>query len=120
MNKRSDYGSDADLYFAKLDLELQPLALALRELILTKLPAANEVIKWGMPVYELKGAVCSIRSTKKYVALQFYSEGINLKDPDGLLDGTGKNCRHVKIYTMKDIKKRLFGNWIKQAGSSSK
>ena len=78
-----------------------------------------EVIKWGTPVYEKAGLViCSLRAASQHVALQFGSIGTRLHDPDGLLEGTGKKMRHVKVRTSSDIKKKLFAGWIKKAASS--
>lgn len=97
MKQRSDYGSKAEQYFSALDESIRPLALDLRNLIVKALPEASESIKWGVPVYEQDGLVCAIRATREYIALQFYTAGISLNDPDGLLEGTGKKLRHIKI-----------------------
>lgn len=34
-----------------------------------------------------------------------FSHGVNLPDPQGLLTGTGKRARHVKIMTATDIER---------------
>lgn len=119
MERRGDYGSPADDWFASLDDELVPLAAALRELVRKAVPAASEAIKWGTPVYEENGMVCGIHKGKGFVALQFFAIATQLDDPDSLLEGTGKKMRHVKIRAASDIKKRQFTRWIKRAASES-
>lgn len=119
MSKRSDYGNNADDWFAALDEKITSIAVKLRTLIQKALPNATESIKWGMPNYDQDGPVCAIRPGKGYVALQFGSIGTSLADPEKLLEGTGKQMRHVKIYTGTDIKKRLFTSWIKQAARAN-
>ena len=119
MNKRSDYGNKADDWFADLDEGIAPIAVELRTLIQKAVPDATESIKWGMPNYDQDGQVCAIRPGKGYVALQFGSIGTSLADSDKLLEGTGKQMRHVKIHASTDIKKRLFTAWIKQAAKTN-
>lgn len=118
MKQRVDYGRQANDYFDSIPATLKPLALELRSLILETVPHASEVIKWGVPVYELEGVkmwFCSLRAGKEYIALQFGSSSTSLDDPKGLLEGTGKNLRHVKIRSAQDIQKELFASWIKFA-----
>ena len=97
MNGREDYANKADAFFDSLSDSVAPLARELRGIIRKALPKASESIKWGMPVYEADGLICAVRAADDYVALQFYTSGTKLDDPDGLLEGTGKRMRHVKI-----------------------
>ena len=119
MNKRSDYGDKADGWFASLDDSIAPVATELRSLIQKVVPEATECIKWGMPNYEKDGFICAIRTGTGFVALQFGPIGTSLENPDGLLEGTGKAMRHVKIRSKPDLKKRLFTSWIKQASKAN-
>ncbi len=102
-------------HIASLPAELAELATELRALILKTLPTANESIKWGYPVYELDGMVCSIRHARGYIALQFFTAGIYLLDPQGLLQGSGQKMRHTKIRKKSDIQKKLYSTWLLQA-----
>ena len=119
MNKRTDYGDKADGWFAALDESIAPLATDLRSLIQKAVPGATEYIKWGTPNYEKDGSICSVRAGKGFVALQFGPVGTSLRDPDGLLEGTGKAMRHIKIRSKSDLKKQLFTSWIKQAAKAN-
>jgi len=119
MPKRTDYGTGADEWFASIDEPISAIAEELRSLILDALPGATECIKWGTPVYEQNGPICSLRKGKEFIALQFGSIGTSLKDPNGLLEGTGKKMRHVKLRSKDDIKKRQFISWVKQAAAAN-
>ena len=119
MNKRADFGDKANGWFADLDDSIAPVAADLRSLIRKAVPDATECIKWGTPNYEKDGSICAIRAGKGFVALQFGPIGTSLKDPDGLLEGTGKAMRHVKIRSKTDLKKQPFASWIKQAAKAN-
>lgn len=40
-----------------------------------------------------------------------------LRDPSGLIEGTGKGMRHVKVWTVADIKAQAFSDLVKQAAA---
>ena len=119
MERREDYGNKADAFFDSLSESVAPLARELRRIIRKAVPNASESIKWGMPVYEADRMICAVRAGDDYVALQFYTSGTKLDDPDGLLEGSGKRMRHVKIRSKADIRKTVFTSWIKQAANES-
>src|SRR5512142_2957061 len=99
--------------------EAQALARDLRRLILRLLPKAQEKIYrgWGVADYNFgtpgRGFL-SIGPQKGYVNL-YFMDGVDLPDPDGLLEGTGKRLRHVKIRTPEDLKKRSLHALVRQA-----
>ena len=119
MASRKDHATDTERFFRSLDEPVASIARELRGLVRKAEPALTEEFKWGMPVYENERLVCAIRPGKGYMALQFYTSGTSLRDPDGLLEGTGKRMRHVKIRSRKDIRTRLFASWIRQAARMS-
>jgi hypothetical protein len=51
---------------------------------------------------------------KSHLNLGFY-HGASLKDPDGLLEGTGKKLRHVKISEMEEAKSPAVESLLIQA-----
>lgn len=115
MQKRIRPESSVVTLIESLDKPVATLAKELRKVIRKALPEASETIKWGIPVYEQNGLVCAIRPAGDYVALQFYAAGTSLDDPHGLLEGTGRKMRHVKIRKKADIRPRIFTSWLKQA-----
>jgi hypothetical protein len=83
-------------YFKALGANRRKTAEALRRLILEYVPGVKESMKWGRPVFEGNGLVCYIANAKDHLTLGFYY-GSYLRDPDGMLEGEGKQLRHVKV-----------------------
>lgn len=110
--------SGVDKYIERATAETGALLSELRGIILKAVPDTEENIKWGMPVYSIKKNFCFLHSSKKHVTLGFYG-GSKLTDKDGLLEGTGKQMRHIKVRNKKDIRKQQFTRWIKAAAEQS-
>lgn len=85
-----------DQYINALDADAKRLASELRALIFAAAPAAKEEFKWSRPCYELRKPFCSFVAHKAHVSFAF-ERGAELDDPRGLLEGSGKSMRHVKI-----------------------
>ena len=102
--------ADFDLLFSKSSDEVSALASKTRRLVLDVLPDADEKTYWGWSNtwYGTSDknidAVFAISPQKGYVNL-FFLRGTELSDPDGLLEGTGKKLRHVKIRDAADLKR---------------
>ena len=103
-----------DSWLAALEAPLRPVAEALRHLIIEACPGLAEAIKWGNPVFEQDGKVCYLAATRAYVSLGFFN-GAVLSDPEGILEGTGKKMRHVKVRTMRDIRDDWFSEWVRES-----
>ena len=86
-----------DLYVARENPALFKVVDALRALVKRTIPKAREAMNpWGVPVFEFNGPLCYIRLGKKHVTFGF-PRGSVLKDPGKLLEGEGRNLRHIKI-----------------------
>jgi hypothetical protein len=73
------------------------LAAAVLAFVREALDEAEETVKWNQPCFVVGGSNCLYVSAQSgYVNLGFY-EGAALDDPAGLLEGTGKAMRHVKV-----------------------
>ena len=88
--------------------EIIELILRLRSLILEVVPTAIEqvdppskLIAYGIDK-KMSGLICTIQPQRGYVNLGIY-RGIDLPDPQGLLEGTGKVHRHVKVKSIASI-----------------
>ena len=102
-------------YIEKLPLEQQEIAINLRKLVLDTSPRIGEAIKWGKPWFCLgDDGLCYIASQKDYVNFGF-ARGSELSDPEGLLEGTGKGMRHVKVRTSKDVRRKPLTTLVKEA-----
>lgn len=91
---------------------------ALAELIGEIAPDVRLVPKYGGHVMcpnvgDDKSFVGGIFSYKDHVSLEF-SKGIDLDDPDGLLEGSGKFRRHLKLRQVQDITDKQAVKFLKQ------
>jgi hypothetical protein len=89
--------------------EAQKLVYELRKLIRSLAPGTKEKIYkgWGVIDYQMGGRrdFISIGPQKKYVNL-YFMRGVELADPAKLLEGSGKNMRHIKIRSSQDLKNK--------------
>jgi hypothetical protein len=53
-------------------------------------------------------------TAKKHITFGFH-RGTSLTDPHGLLEGTGKNLRHVKLRKMEDLRKEGLRELVEEA-----
>lgn len=81
---------------------VQRLARAARQFVRKEMPASVEQVKtgwhavWYGTTPKMADIVVVIHLQDRYVNLEF-ARGATLPDPSKLLEGTGKNMRHVKI-----------------------
>ena len=88
--------ADVDAYIADQPAPLANLLRELRRMVREEAPDAVEAIKWGHPNWETDGDVCYVSAHTEHVNLGFF-RGADLGDAPGLLEGTGKSLRHVKL-----------------------
>ena len=86
--------------------ELQAIERALRTTIRTAFPEAieqvdfaNKLIAFGRSM-KIRGLLFAIIAHKSHINLQL-ADGALLPDPAGLIEGTGKRIRHVKIRSVE-------------------
>jgi len=89
---------------------------SLRKLVRTAAPQAAERVYrgWRLIAYDHKGLFCYIAPLKNGVNLGFY-RGARLPDLEGLLEGTGKGLRHVKIRTATDLRPTALKKLVRAA-----
>ncbi len=86
--------------------ELREVARALRSFVKKTVPGAKETVNaWGIPTFEAPHPFCFYMAGKNHVTFGFHF-GTSLKDPGSLLEGTGKNIRHVKLRTVADLEQK--------------
>lgn len=92
-----------DAYLRKKDPKLREVVRGLRALVKEAVPDVTETVNpWGLPTFELNGPICYLMVGKNHVTFGFL-RGTSLDDPKGLLEGTGKNLRHVKVRKKEDL-----------------
>ena len=85
---------------------IQELTIALRQLVLEEMAPCCE--------YILEDGVCYIGVIKDHVNLGFI-RGSELADPERILEGTGKQMRHIKIRNMSDLFRPAIRAYLQEA-----
>jgi hypothetical protein len=98
--------ADIDRLLAGHSADIQAIERALRATILAELPDAvqhvdfgNRLIAFGRSM-KMSGLLFAIIAHATWVNLQL-ADGALLADPDGLIEGTGKRIRHVKVRSVE-------------------
>ena len=95
-------------FLATYPPHVQEIALKARALVREVLPDALEMIDVPAKLIgygtenSYKGTICVISPYTNHVNLGF-AHGTSLRDPAGLLEGTGKRARHVKLQAVEDV-----------------
>ena len=88
---------------------------SIREIFNRADPSLVEDIKYGGLVFSLSNVlVGGIFPYKKHISIEF-SHGVEFDDPSGILEGKGKNRRHIKIKESQDIDDKNVCFFVKQA-----
>ncbi|MFD4243161.1 DUF1801 domain-containing protein [Streptomyces sp. NPDC058525] len=97
---------------------IRNLAAGCRTLIFDVLPQTVEVVwtsqrsaGYGTGPKKMSEQFCWLAPFTQHVVFGFYY-GTGLPDPDGLLEGTGANMRHVKIRTLDDLANPALRNLV--------
>ena len=95
-------------FLSRYDEQVAVNALKLREILFANLPGIIEQIDvpakmiaycYGQKYSEM---ICTIIPSKMGLKLAFY-RGVDLSDPDNLLEGSGKISRYVQIRSASEI-----------------
>lgn len=114
MASASRRNKDVDRALAEIDPPQRRVAQALRALILATGPGLQEKMMYGVPWYRGKNYIFAIAAHSSHTNLEFY-RGSSLRDPAGLLEGTGKNLRHVKLSTVDDVRRTNLKALLREA-----
>ena len=108
-----------DAYVARAG-KLKDVVKGLRALVKKTLAGCGEYVNpWKIPSFDSNGTVCGFMTGKEHVTFIFL-RGAALPDPEGLLEGTGKSVRHVKVRTVEDLKRLALKKLIVEAAKLNK
>jgi hypothetical protein len=97
-----------EAWLARQGPAVQPLVRRLRALVREELPDVPEHIdRWDVLRFGGRGMsdwTCYVSGHKAHANLGF-ARGAALPDPDGLVEGTGKSLRHVKVRSLADAER---------------
>jgi hypothetical protein len=106
---------------ARSNPQTKKLANVLRKLISTVYPKVVEVpwprlqvIGYGLGPKKSTEHFCYIGLYGEHINLGF-NYGMDLPDPDKLLEGAGKKFRHVKIRNIEDVKRSTLRKLLQDA-----
>lgn len=101
--------------------DLRPIAINLRKVVQEIDPDVCEVVRlgdraitFGVGPKKMSEGYTYILPHKSWVNLGFF-RGVSLTDPTNILEGTGKNMRHVKIRSLEDSNRSDIKNLIRLA-----
>jgi hypothetical protein len=103
------------------DRGIQELTLALRQLVLEELaPCCEDILevyivalRYGS-THKMKDGICYIGVIRDHLNLGFL-RGSEMGDPQRILEGTGKQMRHIKIRTMEDLDRPAIRAYLQEA-----
>ena len=92
-------------YLETKDVRLQEVIRRLRILMKKLISDMTEGVNpWGVPTFYVNDQMCYYRVGLRHITFGFFL-GTSLDDRKGLLEGTGKNLRHIKLRTIDDLSK---------------
>ncbi len=104
-----------DEYLEGTSGKLGPVAWGLRRLMRKTVAGVKESVNpWKIPTFESNGPMCFFMVGKNHVTFGFL-RGTALEDPAGLLEGSGKNLRHVKLWGVEDLERPELLKLIREA-----
>jgi len=109
--------ADCQEFIAMLDPDKQAIVLALREATQGVSTGITEGIKWNALCF-FKGnrAFVGIMPYEKYVSVIF-DRGSEMTDELGVLEGSGKQMRHIKIHSLEEIAQKNVAQYIRNSYS---
>ena len=115
-------------FLNKHDPGVQAVALGLRQVVVEEMAPCHEyiftmrskvVLVYGPTERAIADAICSLAVFARHVTLTFH-RGVHLRDPEGLLRGSGKIMRHVTLRAPADLEnagvRKLLREARKEAG----
>lgn len=90
------------------------VAETVRHLIHALAPHLRLEPRWGHPWYVGNDLVLLVGPFANHTSVEFW-RGTTLKDPEHLLEGTGKNLRHVKLRSVEDATRPAFVGLMREA-----
>src|SRR5919108_2598556 len=101
--------ADVDRLLAEHPDNIKAIEQALRQVIREELPDADERVDFGNKLIafgfsmRMRDLLFAIIAHKSHVNLQL-ADGADLPDPTGIVEGTGKRIRHVKVRSVEDAR----------------
>ena len=99
-------------YINNAPKEQKEILETIRLLIHKNVENVTEEFKWSRPVFKSTKAFAYLQTNKNHVNLGFYKDFEKLNDPEGVLEGTGKTMRHIKLKSISDVNSNRLSEWV--------
>jgi hypothetical protein len=84
-------------------------------------PDAQSSLKWGMPCFSVAGSMmCMLGGHKTHVNLVMVGPEGTFTDPQGRLEGGGKDDRHLKLRTLDELPRAAVLKWVRAAAKHAR
>jgi hypothetical protein len=101
-------------YISAAPSEQEEIMETIRELVHQAVANVQEDFKWSRPVFRTEKDFAYLKTAKAHVTLGFFNFE-KLNDPDGLLEGSGKDMRHIRISSKNAVDAALLSGWLQAA-----
>ena len=92
---------------------------AVRTLMKKSVRPLSEEVKYGGILFASGPHFGGVFAYKEHVSVEF-GHGAAIKDPDGVLEGGGKNRRHIKLECVSDISTKKLDKYLSLALGAAK
>jgi hypothetical protein len=99
---------------ASKPVSMQQVSDRAEELVRREAPSLKVERHWGHPWFVGTDLVCVVGAFSHHAAIEFW-RGSTIPDPDQLLEGTGKNLRHVKLRTLEEASSPQLAQLVRRA-----
>jgi len=98
-----------DAYFDKHEGEVEAIARAMRAALEQAMPEAEVKLAWGFPCWLTgpKNRIASIIAHTDRCNLQIWQGSKLVTSYPDRIEGTGKDLRHVKVYSVAEVDDEL-------------
>jgi hypothetical protein len=104
-------------YINQASIEQKEIMEIIRQIIHESVPGVNEEFKWSRPVFRSTKDFAYLKTAKNYITLGFFNFE-KLDDNQNMLEGTGKDMRHIKLKNAENIDRILLKKWFAAASAT--
>ncbi len=117
---RTDLGAPVEVAINRMPEPIRSIAWAVDGAIRKISKKTDTKVSWGHASYVVDGHdLFAIGECKDRVNL-YVGNGTSLPDPDGVLEGTGKAMRHIKVRSVEQAKSAAVTRVLKAAVKAAK
>ncbi len=96
-----------------IDTDKFEILMKLRGIVFSRTTEVQERVMYGGIMFSSREDFGGLFVRKKHISFEFVF-GASLKDPDGILEGTGKLRRHLKLQSLRDIETKKVPYFVEQ------